>query len=206
MVMPKEKAVPEEEGVTPEREIVESVEAKALASKRCPDEAVSAGNEHTPAGDHAPGHPTETHTSTRHATEMHSSTAERAEMHSTSTKSTMHAAESAATTESHCWRCQSYRRSENGREETAKKLAFHDSDPPPNTPGATAGKRRPRLQDWTAGRGAGVLLRGRHSTFSLTWSGEGRARDQHSTIARGRVCILCEILHKIEERLGLPIE
>jgi hypothetical protein len=53
MVMPEEEAVPEEEGVTPECEVVESVADETLAGEGCADKAVSPGDEYAPAGDHA---------------------------------------------------------------------------------------------------------------------------------------------------------
>jgi hypothetical protein len=48
-----EMVMPEEEGVTPECEVVESVADETLAGKGCADKAVSPGDEYAPAGDHA---------------------------------------------------------------------------------------------------------------------------------------------------------
>jgi hypothetical protein len=82
--------MPEEEGVTPQREVVESVDAETLAGKGGASKASCSGDKRAPAGNHSPtGHATEMHAPTGYATEMHAAATETAaaEMHSTTPQS-----------------------------------------------------------------------------------------------------------------------
>jgi len=114
----------EEEGVTPECEVVKSVTDETPTGEGCADKAISPGDEHAPAGDHASAETT--------ATEMHSTTTEAAaaEMHSATAKPAVHATESTTATECHGWVWKGNCRSEHSRGEAPNDSAIHDSDPP----------------------------------------------------------------------------
>jgi hypothetical protein len=75
------------------------------AGEGCADKAVSTGDEHAPAGEHAASG----HTA--------------AEMHATS-------GHAAAAAERRGWRCHDDCRRHHGRDNVTEKRGFHDSDPP----------------------------------------------------------------------------
>ena len=105
--MSEEDVVPECEVVepVPERKVVESVAENMLAGEGRADKAVSTGDEHAPAGDHAA---TETA-----ATEP---TVEAAAVHATAALC-------------HGWRCHDDCRRHRGRGEATEQFGLHDTDP-----------------------------------------------------------------------------